>query len=324
MKVETTDDLKIQSMTLPRGFTIEPAFRPDHYDYRIVVPSEVATVEVDGRFTTPFVEWKGIPGTKSYLPPPYTVGPRSYTAYILASEDLSVSETDWDDPSLWQPQTGPGTLTFEDLLATLHYGPTKSRNHRYVPAFRTGDFDLALGETATVQIGLYKWKHGRMLGEPFAENTIKQVYTLTVNRPMPGADNATLYDLTISAGILNFDRDAAAHQANVNHDTQSVVLTPIPLHPQATATVNGADPATPVALNYGENVVNVVVTAADGITTKTYAITVVRDSLAAAYTALIAQMYEWRNDPQWVSEKAHTDRWDRACWPSARRWPTRR
>ena len=23
-------------------------------------------------------------------------------------------------------------------------------------------------------------------------------------------------------------------------------------------------------------------------------------------------MYEWRNDPQWVSHKSHTDRWDRA------------
>ena len=30
------------------------------------------------------------------------------------------------------------------------------------------------------------------------------------------------------------------------------------------------------------------------------------------HAALIAQMYEWRNDPQWVSYKAHTDRWDRA------------
>ncbi len=30
------------------------------------------------------------------------------------------------------------------------------------------------------------------------------------------------------------------------------------------------------------------------------------------YADLIAQMYEWRNDPQWVSYKAHTDRWDRA------------
>ena len=30
------------------------------------------------------------------------------------------------------------------------------------------------------------------------------------------------------------------------------------------------------------------------------------------YSELIAQMYQWRNDPQWVDHKSHTDRWDRA------------
>ncbi len=30
------------------------------------------------------------------------------------------------------------------------------------------------------------------------------------------------------------------------------------------------------------------------------------------YADLIARMYEWRNDPQWSSNKDHTDRWDRA------------
>ena len=30
------------------------------------------------------------------------------------------------------------------------------------------------------------------------------------------------------------------------------------------------------------------------------------------YAALIAQMYEWREDPQWRHRKSHTDRWDRA------------
>ena len=33
---------------------------------------------------------------------------------------------------------------------------------------------------------------------------------------------------------------------------------------------------------------------------------------ADKYAALIAKMYEWRNDPQWAHAKAHTDRWDRA------------
>ncbi len=32
----------------------------------------------------------------------------------------------------------------------------------------------------------------------------------------------------------------------------------------------------------------------------------------AQHADLIAQMREWRNDPQWVHTKAHTDRWDRA------------
>ena len=30
------------------------------------------------------------------------------------------------------------------------------------------------------------------------------------------------------------------------------------------------------------------------------------------YAELFVKMKEWRNDPQWVSDKAHTDRWDRA------------
>ncbi len=32
----------------------------------------------------------------------------------------------------------------------------------------------------------------------------------------------------------------------------------------------------------------------------------------AQHAELIAQMYEWRNDPEWVKHKEHTDRWDRA------------
>ena len=30
------------------------------------------------------------------------------------------------------------------------------------------------------------------------------------------------------------------------------------------------------------------------------------------HSALVAQLYEWRNDPQWRAYKSHTDRWDRA------------
>ena len=62
-----------------------------------------------------------------------------------------------------------------------------------------------------------------------------------------------------------------------------------------------------------------------GVATGTAAITVTaRDSdgntvsdtfdapVVKKYTALIARMYQWRNDPQWKDYKEHTDRWDRA------------
>ena len=34
--------------------------------------------------------------------------------------------------------------------------------------------------------------------------------------------------------------------------------------------------------------------------------------VARKYNALISQMYQWREDPQWRHQKSHTDRWDRA------------
>ena len=34
-------------------------------------------------------------------------------------------------------------------------------------------------------------------------------------------------------------------------------------------------------------------------------------SVVAKHTALIAQVRQWRNDPQWASDATHTDRWDR-------------
>ena len=41
-------------------------------------------------------------------------------------------------------------------------------------------------------------------------------------------------------------------------------------------------------------------------------VTIADGGAGGAYAALIAKMREWRNDPQWVHAKAHTDRWDRA------------
>ena len=50
--------------------------------------------------------------------------------------------------------------------------------------------------------------------------------------------------------------------------------------------------------------------AADSVQTEEASAT--DDPLPDPHASLIAQMYEWRNDPQWVAYQSHTDRWDRA------------
>ncbi|MDC1521084.1 cadherin-like beta sandwich domain-containing protein [Planktomarina temperata] len=61
-------------------------------------------------------------------------------------------------------------------------------------------------------------------------------------------------------------------------------MTPTTNDANATATVNGASPATPVTLSVGSNTVTVQVTAQDGTTTQSYTVTVTR---AAALTVAL-------------------------------------
>ena len=143
--------------------------------------------------------------------------------------------------------------------------------------------------------------------------------------------------LCLSAGAVNaraatgeavslnvpFDPDVRTYSATVPGDVTEVTVVASARHPGATVTVNGGDPATPVPLAPGENVIVVVVTAEDGQTQQVYTVTVTREAAVAGdntiadavgpYAALIAKMYAWRNDdPRWSGHKAHTDRWDRA------------
>lgn len=71
-----------------------------------------------------------------------------------------------------------------------------------------------------------------------------------------------------------FSSATTAYTANVRNHVRQVLLTPVLSNANATVTVNGNDPATAVDLSAGANVIDVVVTAQDGVTTKNYTVTV--------------------------------------------------
>ena len=90
-------------------------------------------------------------------------------------------------------------------------------------------------------------------------------------------NDATLAALSLSSGVLSpaFDPATTGYTASVANGVGSVVVSATPENPAATFTVNG-DTDTSVDLVVGENVIEVTVTAEDGVATEAYTVTVTR------------------------------------------------
>ena len=90
--------------------------------------------------------------------------------------------------------------------------------------------------------------------------------------------DASLSGLTISEGTLSpeFYAENEQYKAVVENAVDSILVTPKTTDEKSTVTVNGKPASEKVALKVGYNTINVVVTAEDGKTTKTYTIQVTR------------------------------------------------
>jgi len=108
-------------------------------------------------------------------------------------------------------------------------------------------------------------------------------------------NNASLSGLALSAGTLTpaFASATTSYTASVSDVTTSITFTPTTADSQATVIVNGSavtsgSASSPIALTYGANTVSVIVTAADNVTTQTYAVIVTRpipNPLTATYAS---------------------------------------
>ncbi len=110
-------------------------------------------------------------------------------------------------------------------------------------------------------------------------------------------NNANLLHLTISAGTLTpaFSSTTTSYTASVANATASITVTPTTSDPTATVTVNGTPVTSGAAsasipLNVGPNTITTIVTAHDGVTTKTYTLTITRAPSSNALLASIATL----------------------------------
>ena len=127
------------------------------------------------------------------------------------------------------------------------------------------------------------------------DGTTMQTYSIAVNRAGAASNNASLSNLTLSAGTLtpSFASTTLGYTDAVSNATTSVTVTPTTADANATVIVNGtavasgsASGAIALGMPGSSTPVTVIVTAQDGTTTATYTIAVNRAGASSNNAAL--------------------------------------
>jgi gliding motility-associated-like protein len=129
--------------------------------------------------------------------------------------------------------------------------------------------------------------------------------TYILNITKDASNIATLSNLAISTGILDpaFKSDVNNYNSVVKYDVNSITVIPTATDPKAKITVNGLTVANntaspPIILNTGENTIETVVTAEDGLTKEIYTIVVYKgvspDAIVA--TNILSPNGDGKND----------------------------
>ncbi len=122
------------------------------------------------------------------------------------------------------------------------------------------------------------------------DGTTQKTYSLTVTRAATSTDT-NLSNLVISSGTLSptFASGTTSYSASVNNSTTSIMVTPVVSNANASVMVNGtavgsgsASSAIPLAV--GANIIQTMITAQDGATTKTYTLNINRAQAAQLIT----------------------------------------
>ncbi|WP_423910524.1 BspA family leucine-rich repeat surface protein [Candidatus Spongiihabitans sp.] len=214
---------------------------------------------------------------------------RAITVAVPASSVASLSALTLSADAL-TPVFDSATLTYTARVAnavdSITVTPTLNDANASVTADdagvvsgeASGAISLAVGETE-IQV---------VVTAEDAET--ERTYTVTVTRvAADAADDASLSGLALSAGVLDpaFASDAISYTARVANAVDSITVTPTLNDANASVTVDGEAVASgeasgAISLAVGETEIQVVVTAEDAETERTYTVTVTRVAADAA------------------------------------------
>lgn len=289
----------LSNIALSAG-ALSPTFSAAQTSYDISEPNSLTSVNVTPTATdanaTIMVNGNTIPsGTPANIP--LSVGENGVTI-IVTSQDgstnntytLSINRALSPDATLSKLRLSAGTLSPVFAPGTTGYSATVPFNTTSVTEYLMTNEPNATAtvnglplnaDTASSPMSLNVGANVITTVVTAQDGSTMQTYTITVNRT--GASVASLYNLAVSAGNLTpvFATNTTSYTVLVSNGHTTISVTPTLLDINASVTVNGAavasgQPSGNINLNVGPNVISTVVTAQDGVTTKTYTVTVTR------------------------------------------------
>jgi hypothetical protein len=256
-----------------------------------VSENEVSTVTVNG-VTVPYDTTTGLL--------PISLGDNVFTV-VVTSEDgahtktyeVHVNRLPFADVTLASLTVNAGTLTPAFVPATRSYSVSVPNNVTSIgitPVATVGTTTVTIGDTQITQanptatINLSEGPPNRIrIVVTAADGVTTQAYTVNVTREaVPLSNNAMASSLVLSPTATLAGVSGSSYQnfrTSVLPDVSTVNLKTIAVEANAVIRVNGKVVSSgvfsdPITLNEGTTVINVEITAPDGITTKTYSVTV--------------------------------------------------
>ena len=220
------------------------------------VPNSKSAVVVKNGEALPTLSALGLIGFT--ISPSFAAATTTYTALVAADVSqvtLSATASDTGASLLIAPaDADPNTTGWQIALAEANPG----------------------GEPATTSIAVVVWS---------ADRTKLNGYTIAVSRAAPPSDDASLSTLAVDGATLSpaFAPDVTSYGTTVATGATEVTVSAMANHSSATVVINPADADAntaghQVTLDSGDTEITVTVTAADGLTTRDYALTVRREA----------------------------------------------
>ncbi|MGY4537138.1 gliding motility-associated-like protein [Mucilaginibacter sp. UYNi724] len=291
---------KLSALTISAG-TLSPSFNTDVLSYTTTVAGNVTSIDVQGFVSDTTARYKVNGNTLPNRYQPYTValaeGQNTITLEVTAKNGdirnyaLDVTRLAFPDIKLQSLAINKGTLAPAFLPNTLTYDVTVPNTEETlvltpVAAVNTATVQIGAttinASTPTATVNLTEGLNNIDIVVTAADGVSKQTYTVRVTRGLSDNTNA---DLKISpkANLVQISATVTDvyYTYAVAPDVSSITLTPKARNLNATMQVNGLAIASdstsaPITLNMGPTVVNLVVTAQNGVNTRTYHITVNR------------------------------------------------